>query len=50
MRLHCDVGVEVIKGTVRLFAAVPAAFIHPFNLLISPSWSLVLLSPRDRNK
>lgn len=43
MRLHCDVRIEMVQGAICLFAAVPAALVHPFDLFISSAGSLVLL-------
>lgn len=41
--LHGDVGVEVVQCTICLLATVPSAFVHALNLLISATWTLVLL-------
>lgn len=47
MRLHGDVGVEMVQSTVSLFATVPATFVHALNLFISSSRTLMLLRAGD---
>lgn len=48
VRLHGDVGIQVVQGTVGLLAAVPTAFVHTFDLLITSTGPFVLLGARDR--
>jgi hypothetical protein len=43
VRLHRDVRVQVVQGSVRLLAAVPAALVHALNLLVASARALVLL-------
>ena len=43
MRLHCDVSIQVVQGAVGLLATVPSALVHALNLLVSATWTLVLL-------
>lgn len=43
MGLHGDMGIQVVQSTVGLFTAVPAALVHALNLLVTATWSLVLL-------
>ena len=50
MRLHGDVRVQVVEGTICLLAAVPAALVHALNLLIATTGPLVLLCTRDGNE
>ena len=50
MRLHGNVGIEVVKSTVCLFAAIPSALVHPLNLLVASAGSLMLLCAGNRNK
>lgn len=47
MRLHGDVGIEMVQSAVGLFATVPATLVHALDLLISSSRTLVLLRPGD---
>jgi len=50
VRLHCDVRVEMVQGTIGFFAAVPATLIHTLNFFVTPARSLVLLRARDGYK
>jgi hypothetical protein len=43
MRLHRNVGVQVVQSAIGFFASVPAALVHALNFLISSAGSLVLL-------
>lgn len=43
MPLHRDVGIEVIKRSISLLAAIPTTLIHPLDLLVTPPWALMLL-------
>lgn len=43
MGLHSDMGIQVVQSTVGLFTTVPAALVHALNLLVTATWSLVLL-------
>lgn len=43
MGLHGDMGIQVVQSTVGLFTTVPAALVHALNLLVTTTWSLVLL-------
>lgn len=47
MRLHGDVGIEMVQSAVGLFATVPATLIHALDLLVTSSRTLVLLCTRD---
>lgn len=47
MRLHSNVRVQVVERAVSLFATVPTTLVHPLNLFIASSRSLVLLCARD---
>ena len=47
MALHGNVGIEMVQGTVRLLATIPAALVHSLNLLITPARPLVLLRTWD---
>ena len=42
--------IEMVQGTIRLLTALPSTFVHAFNLLVSATRSLVLLSARDGNE
>jgi hypothetical protein len=50
VRLHCDVCVQMVKGTIGLLAAVPAALVHALNLLVATTRALVLLGTWDGNE
>lgn len=50
MRLHRDMGVEMVQGPVSLLAAIPPAFVHALDFFIPPAGSLMLLGPRDWDK
>ncbi len=43
MGLHGDMGVQVVQGAVSLLTTVPSTLVHALNLLISATWTLVLL-------
>jgi hypothetical protein len=47
MRLHCNVSIQMIEGTVSFLATIPAALVHALNFLVSPARALVLLCARD---
>jgi hypothetical protein len=42
--------IKVVQSTIGLFAAIPAAFIHPFNLFVPPSRALMLLRTGNGNE
>lgn len=50
MRLHSDMGVQMVQCAVGLLAAVPAALVHALDLLIASARSLVLLRTRNGHK
>ena len=50
VRLHCDVRVQVVQSAVCLFASIPAALVHAFNLLVAAARPLVLLRTWDGYK
>jgi hypothetical protein len=50
MRLHRDMRVEMVQGTVSLFTAIPPAFVHALDFFIPPAGSLMLLGPRNWDK
>jgi len=50
VRLHRHVSVQMIERAICLFAAIPTTLVHPLNLFVTPSGTLVLLRTRDRNK
>jgi hypothetical protein len=47
VRLHRDVGVQVVQRAVGLLAAVPAALVHALDLLVASARALVLLRTGD---
>lgn len=50
MRLHGDMGVEVVKSAIGLLATIPSTLVHSLNFLVSSSRSLVLLCARNGDK
>lgn len=50
MRLHSNVGVEMVQSSVGLLATVPATLVHALDFLIPSPRTLVLLSTRDGHK
>lgn len=50
MRLHGDVGIEMVQSAIRLLAAIPATLVHSLDLLVSPPRPLMLLRTRDRDE
>ena len=50
VRLHGDVGVQVVKSAVGLLTSVPAALIHALDLFVPATGSLVLLRTGNRDK
>ena len=43
VRLHGDVRIKMIQGTVSLLTAIPSTFIHALNFFVTSSRTLVLL-------
>lgn len=50
MRLHGDVGVQVVQSAIGLLATLPAALIHALDFLVAASRTLVLLRTWDGHK
>ena len=50
MRLHGDMGVQVVKSAVSLLTPVPAALVHALDLFVPATGSLVLLRTGNRDK
>lgn len=50
MRLHGDVSVEMVQGTIGLFTAIPTTLVHALDLFISSTRTLVLLGAWDRDE
>lgn len=50
VRLHGDVGVEMVQSAIGLFATIPAALVHALNLLVPSSGTLVLLRAGNGHK
>lgn len=50
MRLHGHVRIQMIQGTISLFASIPTTFVHSFNFFIATTRPLVLLGTRDRDE
>ena len=47
MRLHCYMCIEMVQCAIGLLTSLPSTLVHALNLLISATWTLVLLSTRD---
>ena len=45
MTLHCNVGIEMIEGTIRLHAALVVAMIESVDLMVSSSWTFRHTTP-----
>lgn len=43
MRLHGDMGIQVVECAVGLLTAVPAALVHALDLFVTATRALVLL-------
>ena len=50
VRLHGDMGVQVVKSAVSLLTPVPAALVHALDLFVPATGSLVLLRTGNRDK
>lgn len=50
MRLHRDMRIQMIQGSVRLLTSLPPAFVHSLDFFITATWALVLLGTRDRDE
>jgi hypothetical protein len=50
VRLHRDVGIEMVEGAVGLLAALPAALVHALDLLVAAARALMLLGAGDGNE
>lgn len=50
MRLHRDVGIQMVERAISLFAALPSALIHALDLFIAPARTLVLLRAGNRHE
>lgn len=50
MGLHGDMGVEVVQRAICLLTTVPSTLVHALNLLISATWTLVLLGSWNWNE
>lgn len=50
VRLHSDVGVEMVQSAVGLFATIPATLVHALNFFIPSSRTLMLLRAGDRHE
>lgn len=47
VRLHGDMGIEMVQCAICLLASVPSALVHPLDLFVSATRTLVLLSTGD---
>jgi hypothetical protein len=50
VRLHGNMGIQVIKCAIGLLAAIPSTFIHALNFFITSPWAFVLLRAGDRDE
>ena len=47
MRLHRNVGIEVVQCAIGLFTSIPSTFVHALDFLVATAGALVLLGARD---
>ena len=50
MRLHGDMGIEMVQRAISLLATIPATFVHALNFFIPSSGALMLLGAGNRDK
>lgn len=50
VRLHSNMGVQVVQSTICLLTSIPSALVHTLNLLITTAGTLMLLGTWDRNE
>ena len=50
MRLHSDMRIQVIEGTISFLATLMPTFVHAFDFLVAAAGTLVLLCAGDRNE
>jgi len=50
VRLHGDMGIEMIQCAISLLASVPSTLVHALDLFISSTRALVLLGTGNRNE
>lgn len=50
VRLHRHMCIQVVQGTVRLFAPLMATLVHALDFFVPTSRTLVLLSAGDGDK
>lgn len=50
MRLHGDMRIQMIQGTIRLLTSLPPALVHSLDFFVAATRALVLLGTRNRDK
>lgn len=50
VRLHGDMGVQVVQSTICLFATIPSTLVHTLDLFVSTARTLMLLSTGNRDE
>lgn len=50
VRLHRNMGVEVVQCAISLLAAIPTTLVHALDFFITSARALVLLGTRNRDK
>ena len=50
VRLHGDVGIEMIQCAIGLLTAIPPTFVHALDFFVSSTGALMLLGARNRNE
>ena len=50
MRLHSDMGIQMIERAICLLTSLPSTLVHTLNLFIAPARSLMLLGAGNRDK
>jgi len=47
VRLHGDVGIEMVQSAISLLTTVPSALVHALDFFVSSAGTLVLLGARN---
>jgi hypothetical protein len=50
VRLHGDMGVEVVQCAISLLTAIPSTLVHALNFFVTSARALVLLGAGNGNK
>lgn len=50
MRLHRNMGIQVVECTIGFLATIPSALVHALNFFIATARTLMLLRTRNGDK